>query len=164
MTREEIIRDKKYYVFLEELRKSAITNMYGATHYLQEAYDLSREEAKTYLVNYLNDAGQIQATLYRDLTRSRGERRDIISKVLDNEEILDELYDVCDNAPINFTVGKVVDIYDDIYDSEINDDDARGLLQLFVEGYDYLEYRHEKELRDDMNESLFDESEEDFSL
>ena len=163
MTKSEIIKDKKYYIFLEELRKSAITNMYGATHYLQQAYDLSRDEEKFYVINYLNDAEQIQATLYRDLIKSRSQRRDIIAKVLDNKDVLSELYCVCDNAPINFTVGNVIDIYDDFYDREIDEDNARDLLRLFVEGYDYLEYSREQEIKEMIDEP-FDGTSEDLVL
>lgn len=163
MTKEEITKDKKYYIFLEELRKSAITNMYGATHYLQEAYGLTRDEAKFYVVNYLNDAEQIQSTLYRDLIKSRSQRRDIIAKVLDNKDVLSELYCVCDNAPISFTVGNVIDIYDYFYDREIDEDNARYLLRLFVEGYDYLEYSREQEIKEMIDEP-FDGTSEDFVL
>lgn len=163
MTNLEIIKDKKYYIFLEELRKSAITNMYGATHYLQQAYDLSRDEAKSYVVNYLNDAEQIQTILYKDLVKSRSQRRDIITKVLDNKDVLLELYSVCDNAPINFTVGNVTDIYDDFYDEEIEEDDAKSLLRLFVEGYDYLEYSREQEIKEMIDEP-FEGTSEDFVL
>lgn len=46
-----------YYDFLEQLRKSGITNMYGASPYLQEAFDeLDRAQANlilaTWMMNY----------------------------------------------------------------------------------------------------------------
>ena len=40
-----------YWLFLEELRRSGVTNMYGAVPYLQEAFDLDKEDA----INILSD-------------------------------------------------------------------------------------------------------------
>lgn len=45
----------KYWIFLEELRKSGITNMYGACPYLQEAFDLSFAEAKEILIDWMKN-------------------------------------------------------------------------------------------------------------
>jgi len=36
---------KTYYRFLNNLRESGVTNMFGASPYLAEAYDLKRREA-----------------------------------------------------------------------------------------------------------------------
>ena len=77
--------------------------------------------------------------------------------------MLCELYGVCDNAPSNFTVGNVIDIYDDFYDREIDEDFARSLLRLFIEGYDYLEYCREKEIKEYIDEP-FDGTSEDLVL
>jgi hypothetical protein len=35
----------EYYVYLEELRQSGETNMFGASSYLREEFDLGRREA-----------------------------------------------------------------------------------------------------------------------
>lgn len=41
---------QEYFEFLDELRQSGITNMFGATPYLMEAFDyLSYDEARTIL-------------------------------------------------------------------------------------------------------------------
>ena len=41
---------EEYFIFLDELRKSGITNMFGATPYLMEAFDhLAYDEARTIL-------------------------------------------------------------------------------------------------------------------
>lgn len=41
---------KEYFEFLDELRVSGITNMFGATPYLMEAFDhLAYDEARTIL-------------------------------------------------------------------------------------------------------------------
>lgn len=47
--------DNKYWIYLEELRKSGATNMYGAVPYLQEAFDLEYEEAKRILVDWMQN-------------------------------------------------------------------------------------------------------------
>jgi hypothetical protein len=45
---------KGYFDFLEDLRKSGLTNMLGARPYLQTAFpDLSEKEAKEILVKWL---------------------------------------------------------------------------------------------------------------
>ena len=37
--------DNKYWLFLERLRKSGVTNMYGSPQYLMEAFGLGFHEA-----------------------------------------------------------------------------------------------------------------------
>lgn len=45
---------KGYFEFLEDLRKSGLTNMLGARPYIQTAFpDLSEEEAKEILFKWL---------------------------------------------------------------------------------------------------------------
>ena len=39
-----------YFDYLDQLRESGITNMFGASPYLQEAFDLDRYEAKDILL------------------------------------------------------------------------------------------------------------------
>lgn len=41
---------KAHRVFLENLRQSGVTNMWGAAPYLEAEFDLSREEAKRILL------------------------------------------------------------------------------------------------------------------
>ena len=45
----------KYYIYLEWLRRSGITNMFGATPYLQEAFNLSRSQAKSILLEWMQN-------------------------------------------------------------------------------------------------------------
>jgi hypothetical protein len=47
--------NNKYWIFLEELRKSGITNMYGATPYLQQEFNLSFEEAAEILADWMEN-------------------------------------------------------------------------------------------------------------
>ena len=35
----------KYWIYLENLRKSGVTNMFGATPYLMEEFNLDKKEA-----------------------------------------------------------------------------------------------------------------------
>lgn len=45
---------EKYFSYLEELRKSGATNMWGATSYLQEEFpELSAKEAGNILVTWI---------------------------------------------------------------------------------------------------------------
>lgn len=45
----------KYWIFLEELRKSGVTNMYGAAPYLQDEFGLSRREAREILADWMQN-------------------------------------------------------------------------------------------------------------
>ena len=49
----------EYYRYLEDLRQSGVVNMYGATPYLQEAYNLSYNDAKTILLNWMENYDEI---------------------------------------------------------------------------------------------------------
>lgn len=43
----------KYWIFLEKLRRSGVTNMYGAGPYLEEAFDLNKFEARVILMDWM---------------------------------------------------------------------------------------------------------------
>lgn len=45
----------KYWVFLEKLRQSGKTNMYGATPYLMVEFGLSEREAKNILIDWMKN-------------------------------------------------------------------------------------------------------------
>ena len=44
----------EYYVFLEVLRQSGVTNMFGATPYLREEFGLGRREAIKILSSWMD--------------------------------------------------------------------------------------------------------------
>ena len=43
--------DNKYWIFLEKLRRSGETNMFGATPYLETAFDLECKESHEILAD-----------------------------------------------------------------------------------------------------------------
>ena len=45
----------KYWIFLEKLRQSGKTNMYGATPYLMVGFGLSECEAKNILIDWMKN-------------------------------------------------------------------------------------------------------------
>ena len=47
--------DQKYIDYLNALRESGITNMFGARPYLQDTFDLSKAEAGKILANWMNN-------------------------------------------------------------------------------------------------------------
>ena len=56
---------KDYYLFLEELRKSGVTNMFGAAPYLQEQFpELDARGAKDVLLNWMNNYDEISEKYY----------------------------------------------------------------------------------------------------
>lgn len=54
----------KYWNFLERLRRSGVTNMFGAAPYLMEEFGLSKSEAKDVLKNWM---GNYNPDDYKDL-------------------------------------------------------------------------------------------------
>lgn len=47
--------DNKYWIFLEKLRRSGITNMYGAASWLQEEFGLGRNDANAVLADWMRN-------------------------------------------------------------------------------------------------------------
>ena len=46
----------KYWLFLEQLRRSGVTNMYGAVPYLMVDFDeLSQDDAKRILIDWMQN-------------------------------------------------------------------------------------------------------------
>jgi hypothetical protein len=45
----------KYWIYLEQLRRSGETNMYGASPYLQREFGLSKKQAISILVEWMNN-------------------------------------------------------------------------------------------------------------
>lgn len=46
---------KYYWNYLEELRRSGVTNMYGAVPYLMEEFDLDKNEAREILTDWMKN-------------------------------------------------------------------------------------------------------------
>lgn len=50
---------EQYFLFLDDLRKSGVTNMYGAVPYLMAAFDyLAEDEARAILVTWMKTFSQ----------------------------------------------------------------------------------------------------------
>lgn len=47
--------ENEYWIFLENLRRSGETNMYGATPYLQKAFGLTKSEARRILADWMSN-------------------------------------------------------------------------------------------------------------
>ncbi len=45
----------EYWIYLEKLRRSGITNMFGATPYLMQEFMLSMNEARKILADWMNN-------------------------------------------------------------------------------------------------------------
>jgi len=50
--------DEKYYDYLDELRESGITNMFGAASYIEDAFDLDKKQAKEILLDWMETFGK----------------------------------------------------------------------------------------------------------
>ncbi len=49
---------EQHFQFLDALRKTGVVNMFGAAQYLEEAFDLSRADAKRALAAWMRAGGQ----------------------------------------------------------------------------------------------------------
>jgi len=47
--------DNQYWIYLEELRRSGITNMYGAAPYLQQEFGLDKLDARQILADWMKN-------------------------------------------------------------------------------------------------------------
>lgn len=47
--------NNKYWIYLERLRRSGKTNMYGATPYLQKEFGLLKEDAIKILIDWMKN-------------------------------------------------------------------------------------------------------------
>ena len=47
--------NNKYWIYLENLRRSGETNMFGATPYLQATFGLSQSEAREILADWMHN-------------------------------------------------------------------------------------------------------------
>lgn len=54
--------DEKYYRYLDGLRESGVTNMFGARPYLQEEFGLDVKTAASILTDWMNTFAQRHAT------------------------------------------------------------------------------------------------------
>ena len=52
---------EQYTEFLDELRDSGVTNMFGAAPYLQEAFGLDKIEARMILIDWMENYGKRKA-------------------------------------------------------------------------------------------------------
>ena len=52
---------EQYTQFLDELRDSGVTNMYGAAPYLQQAFGLDKIEARMILIDWMENYGKRKA-------------------------------------------------------------------------------------------------------
>ena len=49
----------EYYVYLEKLRQSGVTNMFGAAPYLQKQYGLNPREARKVLGSWMDNYSEL---------------------------------------------------------------------------------------------------------
>lgn len=56
---------KEYYMYLEKLRKSGSTNMYGAAPYLVVHFGLNSDKARDILYNWMDNYSEIADKYYK---------------------------------------------------------------------------------------------------
>lgn len=63
LTKEEIEQNKDYFNFLENLRKSGVTNMFGAGPYLEVAFTMLPKKADAILGLWMDNYSQLNKEL-----------------------------------------------------------------------------------------------------
>jgi len=102
---------KEYYNFLEELRKSGVTNMWGAAPFLQAEFDISDTEAREILLDWIKN--------YSELAKEYGWRDEV-------EEVTGDEIDTDSRAK-------------ELFDGEVDRQEAEEVLQSFDDEPEYLE-------------------------
>ena len=46
---------EQYFIYLNVLRESGVTNMFGAAPYLQQEFDLTKYQARDILIQWMKD-------------------------------------------------------------------------------------------------------------
>lgn len=61
MTKDNSIKEEweEYYKFLEALRRTGVCNMYGASIYLVECFNLPNTEARKILTNWMENYNEL---------------------------------------------------------------------------------------------------------
>lgn len=71
---KELKYDEKYYTYLDRLRDSAVTNMFGASAYLEQQFsELTQKEAQQILVDWMKTFGQRQEARFHKEVEERKE-------------------------------------------------------------------------------------------
>lgn len=47
--------DNKYWIYLEQLRRSGVVNMFGASPYLKDEFGLTDKESRGILLDWMNN-------------------------------------------------------------------------------------------------------------
>jgi hypothetical protein len=66
-------REQEYFDYLEELRRSGDTNMFGATPYLRAAFNLGQERAREVLTKWMRFHDDPKRILKKPLSKSKTE-------------------------------------------------------------------------------------------
>lgn len=53
----------KYYKYLEMLRRSGVTNMYGARPYLEKEFNLTKKQSSEILIDWMYNYNEIEKCL-----------------------------------------------------------------------------------------------------
>jgi hypothetical protein len=79
-------REQEYFDYLEELRRSGDTNMFGATPYLNAAFGLGRKRAIEVLTKWMKLHDDPKRVLKKPLSKSKVEVRFVTEANVSREE------------------------------------------------------------------------------
>lgn len=65
----------KYYRYIEKLRASGITNMFEASVYLEDEFNLYNDDAKKILVSWMKNYDEILSELKKEKEVQNGKRQ-----------------------------------------------------------------------------------------
>ena len=89
----ENMSDKEYFLFLNDLRDSGKTNMFGASPYLQDAFGLEKKEAREILTRWMKSFSE---SIIEGLPKGFWDKK-IDAKDEDQDGKVDESYDTLVN-------------------------------------------------------------------
>ena len=64
-------KEQRYFDYLEDLRQSGATNMFGASQYLEAAFRLSRDNARDVLTKWMKYHGDPSKIIKKPVTKEK---------------------------------------------------------------------------------------------
>ena len=134
---EGLDKNKPYFDFLVALRDSGATNMFGATPYLQDAFDLSKSEARKILAEWMksfNEAKTNEATVVMDAM----DPGSLVSEASSDLKVGDSGVDYNDNVVEIIAIGRFAKIAKMFKKETKEDAEDYGIEELMVNTDYYL--------------------------
>jgi hypothetical protein len=84
--RADNAKEQEYFDYLEELRQSGDTNMFGAGQYLEAAFDLNKAAARKILCNWMKGHNDDSRILKKPTSAKKVKVKFVTETIVDRQE------------------------------------------------------------------------------